>query len=340
MKAYTFSDVLIIPKYSDVESRRDVDISSNLGTSKNPIELLTPVISANMKSITESDMAVEMRKNGGLGILHRFNTINEAIKDFTIVKDAGFSCGVSLGVNAISGDHDRFDELYKAGARIFCIDVAHGNSRLVKEMTKWIKNQNYSDVYLIVGNIATFDGAYDLVDWGANCVKVGIGPGSVCETRYRTGVGVPQLYALQQIKEGLTKQGKSDIKIISDGGITCVGDICKAMKYSDSVMVGSFISGTTETPGKVFKDENGQYYKVYAGSSSGEHKSSNGAPTDFIEGIAKKVPFRGHVKYIIQEILDGMRSSFSYVGALSLKEFQEKCEFIEITSGGKVESKI
>jgi IMP dehydrogenase len=328
-----YSSVFIIPKYSDIDSRAgsDVDISTKLGPIPYYPEysgdqgFTLPVISANMKTITGPDMAVAMRRSGGLGILHRFNTVDIAVNEFLAVKNAGYCCGVSLGVG--DDDADRCKELYDAGARIFCIDVAHGHHRHVKDMLQYIRAQNYPKIYLIAGNVATFDGAYDLSEWGADCVKVGIGPGSACETRLRTGVGIPQLYALQQIKEGLTKQGKTTTKIIADGGITCVGDVCKAMKYADAVMIGGFISGTTETPGKVFKDENGQYYKVYSGSASGESKESNGTTTDFIEGITKKSPFIGHVKYILKEINDGMRSSFSYVGARNLKEFQEKCEF-------------
>jgi len=328
-----YSNVFIIPKYSDIDSRggSDVDISTNLGPIPSWPEyigdpgFILPVISANMKTITGPDMAIAMRRSGGIGILHRFNTVDVAVEDFLAVKNAGYCCGVSLGVGDDAAD--RCKELYNSGARMFCIDVAHGHHRHVKDMLQYIRAQNYHGIYLIAGNVATSDGAYDLVEWGADCVKVGIAGGSVCHTNNNTGVGMPQLYALQKIKECLIKQGKTNIKLIADGGVTCGGDICKAMKYADAVMIGGFISGTTETPGKVFRDENGQYYKIYSGSASGENKESNGASTDFIEGITKKVPFKGHVKYILKEIADGLRSSFSYVGARTLKEFQEKCEF-------------
>jgi IMP dehydrogenase len=332
MKCLTFSDVLISPQYSDIKSRKEVDLTSDFGA----FNISLPICSANMKSITGVEMAKAMSLDGGLGILHRFNDIPTAVSEFkeSLGLANNKNIGVSIGVQ--NSDKERFSALYENGARIFTIDVAHGHSILVKEMIQWIKSQNLKDVYIIAGNIATGEGAIALSDWGANAVKVGIGPGAACTTRKNTGVGVPQLFALKNVRDAIG----SKFPIIADGGITTVGCIAKALKYSNAVMLGSFISGTTETPGKVFRDERDQYYKVYSGSASGENKDGNGQPTDFIEGISTKVPFRGHVKYILKEIRDGLRSAFSYVGARTLEEFQENCYFIEISSGGKAESKL
>jgi len=330
MKAYTFSDVLIKPKYSEIISRSDVSLAVSF--EKYGISLKLPVISANMKTITGPNMAITMARHGGLGILHRFNTIEEAVKDFNEVQIVnGFLAGVSVGVK--DTDRIRFRSLYNAGARIFCIDVAHGHHILVKNMIKWIKQQA-TDVLLIAGNIATAEGFEDLSVWGADIIKCGIGPSPVCATRSRTGVGVPQLYALEKIAEQRNHQ-KIPSKIISDGGIACVGDIAKALKFADMVMVGSFIAGTSETPGNVFKNDAGQFYKVYGGSASAENKGEN----KFVEGVMKTVQFKGKVKYILQEIDEGLRSAFSYVGAENLNEYQQKCEFEFITSGGSKESK-
>lgn len=333
MNAYTFSDVLIAPKYSEVISRSEVDISVDL----HQLKLKIPVISANMKTITGYKMAVAIIQNGGLGALHRFNSIDNAISEFSLaanenrVRGINLPC-VSIGVH--DTDKDRFGRLYKAGARTFFIDVAHGHHILVKNMLWWIKSNILKDITLIAGNIGTGDGAYDLVDWGADVVKVGIGPGSVCQTRQRTGVGVPQLYALEDVYNTRKNQGKI-FGIIADGGITTVGDIAKALKYADAVMIGSMIAGTSETPGDVFRDPNGEFYKVYGGSASGENKGEN----KFVEGMTKTIRFKGKVKYILREIEDGIRSAFSYVGATNMKEYKEKCEFMFITDGAGRESK-
>lgn len=345
-EAYTFSDVLIKPKHSKIRSRRIVDLSSHLGS----IKLSLPIISSNMKTITGPEMAREMNMYGGLGILHRFNSINQAVKDYKETIKRPFPpwdiiVGVSIGVQ--KEDRRRFKALYKAGARIFCIDIAHGDCILMKEMLWWIRSQkiDHKNLILIAGNIATFNSFLNLASWGANIVKVGIGGGSVCETRKNTGVGVPQLFSLQEVFSArliweLRYPQAKRIGIISDGGITSVGDISKALKYSDAVMVGGFIAGTTECPGKVFKNKEGQYYKVYMGSASGENKHSSNQETDFIEGIATEVLFRGHVKYVLKEIKDGLQSACSYVGVKNLEEFKDKCEFTHISSGSKSESKI
>jgi len=357
MPALTFSDVLIIPKYSEVESRKDVDISVSINKC---FTLNFPIIAANMKSICGPKMAAEMAVNGGLGILHRFMPIENAIRDYieavglisqqvssTIYSD---KVGVSIGVQ--EDDKKRFDALYEAGARIFCVDVAHGHSKKTRDMLQWINGRDYENpqygkdrnrcrhnLTVIAGNVATKEGAYDLADWGADVVKVGIGPGSACSTRRATGCGVPQLHAIKEAREEFEAQGIKK-NIISDGGITTVGDICKALKYSDLVMLGGFLGGTSETPGNVFRDENQNFYKVFQGSASGENKNESGYAAEYIEGISKKVPFRGHVKHILREIEQGIKSSCSYVGAFNLAQFKEKCTFVEISGGGKVESKI
>jgi IMP dehydrogenase len=341
MKAFTFSDVLIKPKYSEIESRKEVDISSNFG----PFKLDLPIISSPMKTITGTKMAIEMRNNGGLGILHRFCSIDRAVSDFKEVKNTtglyegiGFMncCGVSIGVQ--EEDKERFDKLYEEGARIFCIDIANGFCKKMKEQVEWIKKRN-SDAYIIAGNIATPEGARFLTGLGINALRCGIGPGRACMTRRNTGIGVPALYSLMTIYEEI-ENIKPRPKIIHDGGIKYVGDLCKALKYADAILVGSFVSGASETPGEVFKDENGLYYKVYMGSASGESKTENGKANEYVEGIAIKVPFRGHLKHILRDAGQNIRSSFSYVNARSLEEFHKNCEFIEITSGGKEESKI
>lgn len=338
---YTFADVLIEPKKSEIKTRNSVDLSTTIGNHR----LRLPVVSANMKNVTGEKMAIEISKMGGLGILHRFCTIEENVQLFNKVQDKIQNyelqnlCGVSIGVK--EEDKYRFEKLYESGARIFCIDVAHGHHINVEQQLKFINDmfinssKERTNVTVIAGNIATKEAYLHMIEWGADAAKVGIGPSPVCRTRYNTGVGVPQLYALNNIYEA-SEHVTNPISIVADGGIGHVGDFAKAMKFADAVMLGSMISGTSETPGEVFRNENGEFYKVYGGSASGENKGEN----KFVEGIIKTVKFKGHVKYIIKEIEEGLKSSYSYVGASNNQQFKQKCKFIYLTGGSRQESKI
>jgi IMP dehydrogenase len=335
----TYSDVLFVPQYSEIESRSEIDTSTELGG----IRFNLPVISANMKDITGYKMALELSKHGGLGILHRFNSIEDAIEELMLFQKAyeahnkseSFSNRVGVSVGVQEEDKKRFHALKDAGAKMFCIDVAHGHHVKVRRMIEFIRGKfDSNEVKIIAGNIATPSAAKDLEKWGADAVKVGIGPGAACQTRKNTGVGVPQLAALSEIRNA------TDIHIVADGGITSTGDIAKAMKFADSVMVGSFISGTSETPGDVFRNMQGEFYKVYGGSASGERKTGHGKENKFVEGSVKTVPFRGHVKYIFKEIKENLQSSMSYSGCRNIKEFHESALLKKISGGAKVESKI
>lgn len=351
MSGITFNDVLFEPQYSEVPSRSKIDVSSQLG----PLKLKLPVISANMKDITGPEMVKAMHVDGGLGILHRFDN-DSGMSNFKqsceLLDPSGkkniFSyIGVSVGVQ--ESDKQRFIDLLEAGAKTFCIDIAHGHHKKMKDMLHFMNKSingvyltqsnkvvNREDVLIIAGNVATDIGAQDLFSWGANVVKVGIGPGSCCQTRNNTGVGVPQLHALKEIREACGK----DALIISDGGLKTSGDVAKALKYANAVMVASMISGTTETPGHVYENEKGQFYKVLGGSASGERKVQNGGKKTFVEGMVKEVPFRGKVKFILRNIHQCLQSSFSYSGAFNLKEFQEKAVLKPISGGTKSESKL
>ena len=347
MSAITFNDVLFEPQYSEINSRSDVDVSTNLGV----LRLTLPVISSNMKDITGPEMVKAMYENGGFGILHRFE--GDYVQDFresiSLLVDPNsptnqniyWNVGVSVGVQ--EQDKDRFLDLLNEGAKVFCIDVAHGHHVKVRNMLEFINNSldhyatshDRSEFVIIAGNVATAQGAKDLFKWGATAIKCGIGGGSVCQTRNNTGVGVPQLQALMDIRAACPYG-----KIISDGGIKTTGDIAKALKYADAVMVASMIAGTTETPGHVYENPNGEFYKVFGGSASGERKVENGGKKAFVEGMVKTVPFRGKVKFILRNIRQSLQSSFSYAGANNLLEFQRKAVLKTISGGGKSESKM
>jgi len=329
----TFNDVLIEPQYSEIISRKDINIETKLFSN---LIFKLPICGSNMKNITESKMAIELNKNGAFGILHRFMSIEKNIKEFNDSVKIAPNTAVSIGTK--DDEKERFYELYKNGARIFVIDIAHGDSLNMKKMISYIKEYD-KNIIIIAGNIATGSAAINLYSWGANILKIGIGGGSVCETRQNTGIGVPQLYALQTI-DMILKKEKINIPRISDGGIKCVGDICKALKYSEMVMLGNMLSGYTETPGKFYQRWNNdnqemEWYTVYGGSASGENKGHD----SFSEGRIKTVALKGKVKYQLRKIADGIKSSFSYVGAKNLKEFQNKAILKEISVGGIKESK-
>ena len=344
MTALTYSDVLIKPQYSEIESRSNVDVSTTIG---NGVELQLPVITANMKTVTGYKMARCAAGHGSLGMMHRFCSIEQAKEDFLnalcINPENGEAIfepnqvGVSIGIK--EEDKRRFEELYEAGARIFCIDIAHGHHVHMKNMLHWINNEVFrwdrserGQLTLVAGNIATGDAYYDLTNWGADVVKVGIGPGSVCQTRKRTGCGVPQLHALKDVQEQRMGQEKRP-SVIADGGIAHVGDIAKSLKYADAVMMGSYFAGTSESPGHAYRGDDGTWYKVYQGSASAENKGKN----EFVEGITTTKQFQGEAKYLFREILAGLQSSFSYVGANNLEEFKNKCEFVQVTGSGSRE---
>jgi len=339
MTEITFSDILLRPRYSEVKSRSNVDLSVNLGR----LKLDLPVISSNMKHVTGVRMAASMYKNGGLGIQHRFKLIEESVADYkeTIGLNGNGnynSCAVSIGVS--NNEKIRFNALYKAGARIFCIDIAHGHHIFMRDMLFWIKNEYpETDLTLIAGNVATASGAMALHRWGADIIKVGIGPGEGCATRRNTGVGVPQFSALQEIRETSLKEG-IELKIIADGGIKYIGDFSKALIFADAVMVGYFIAGTSETPGNVYRDQNNMLYKMYGGSASGENKTGNGNKQQYVEGIMQTIPFKGHVKYILNEVKEGIQSAFSYSGVNTIEEYHQNVDWKLISSGSQKESKI
>jgi len=337
MKARTFSDVSIIPKYSNLQTRGDADLTTRLGK----YEFSLPIISANMPAVTETDMAEAMSINGALGILHRFNEIKENVDKYKDLNLLVPHCNIGVSIGVGEESKKRFDQLYTLGARIFCVDVAHGHHEKVKQMLHWINRSvlqwdrsERGNVVIIAGNIATGVALDDLAEWGADVVKVGIGPGSACTTRLDTGVGVPQLYAIESVVER-NDMLKSPVQIIADGGCKCVGDIAKALAAgADAVMLGSMLAGTDESPGE-YINVNGEKMKVYYGSASFKNKQIK----KHIEGRDFLVKKKGSVESILNKIEDGLKSSFSYVGASSLKEFQDNTEFLEITEGGKRESK-
>lgn len=325
-----FKDVYLIPRYSEIETRSQVDIGITLPKNifGEPWKIEVPVISSNMDTVTGGYMAKAMYDAGGLGALHRFMTIEENIKQYELVRGhrVPSDCFVSVGVNRDS--KERTQELYKAGARYFVIDIAHGHSKMMKDMITWIKSE-FSDVFLMAGNVATGQGAYDLASWGSDAVKVGIGPGAVCLTKNVTGVTVPQLGAIDDCANWFRyherKSGFKKPLLIADGGVREYGDVAKAIGAgADMVMIGGLFAGTDEAPGELI---NGK--KVYRGMASRDAmrviRVGESMPTP--EGTSVLIDTKGPVKNIVQDIAGGLRSAFSYSNARTMREFQKQAKF-------------
>lgn len=328
-RALTYSDVLITPNKSDMRSRKDPDLSTRL--TKN-IRLSKPFISANMDTITEYDMAKSMDEFGGLGILHRFMSIEDQKLQVEKLKASGVkNIAASIGVN--QDYQERAAALINAGVNIMTIDIAHGHSVAMIDTIKWLRD-TYSDLEIIAGNIATPEGTMDLIEAGADAIKVGIGPGSMCTTRIITGCGVPQLTAVALCAEVAAEK---NIPIIADGGIKSSGDCVKAIAAgAETIMLGSVLSGTIETPGEI---RNGK--KLYRGMASKSAQTSwrGGVPEGMAaEGESVYVSIKGHVSDVIQEMAGGLRSGMTYINANSIAEIREKALFMEMSPMGYGES--
>ncbi|MCB0378964.1 MAG: guanosine monophosphate reductase [Bdellovibrionales bacterium] len=328
-KGYTYDDVLIVPARSEMRSRRDPDLTSSLTKTR---KLKLPFISANMDTITEAPMAIAMDQQGGFGIIHRFMSIQDQVNQVQMVKDSGaVTIGASIGVNDDS--KDRAQALVTAGANVLTVDIAHGHSVQMFETLAWLKD-HFSNIEVIAGNVATPEGTMDLIEAGADAIKVGIGPGSMCTTRIITGCGVPQLTAVAMCAEVATSK---KVPIIADGGIKTSGDIVKAFAAGAStVMLGSILAGTIETPGLI---QHGQ--KQYRGMASRAAQDSwrGGVPLGMApEGEATKVFVKGHLSDVVGELAGGLRSGMTYINANELSEIAKKARFMEMTAMGYRES--
>ena len=463
--ALTYDDVLLVPQYSIVDSRRMLSTQTKL-TKK--ISLQIPIVSANMDVVTESEMAIAMAREGGIGIIHRFLSIDEQARQIHRVKKAESfivespikmttahtvgdikklvdetgsggilivdADGKLVGIvttrdllfendenkpvselmqkNVITGTpeislkdaekllHDhrieklplvdkdgrvtglvtlkdimkitqypkatkdsrgrlivgaavgvrdkemrRVEAALAAGADCIVVDIAHGDSNLEIDMIKNIR-KHFPDAQIIGGNVATADGTKSLIDAGSDCVKVGVGPGSICITRVVAGSGIPQLTAVIECAKAAESAG---IPIIADGGIRQPGDVAKAIAAgAQSVMIGSMLAGTDESPGMIMT-RRGHRYKASRGMASREatidrnRKEGNDLTQEEIEeyvaeGVEAAVPYRGKVREVLTQLIGGLQSGMSYSGAHNLEEFTQKAIFVRMTGAGLRES--
>lgn len=341
----TYDDIQLVPRYSEVVSRRDINLNT-LITKR--YGLLIPIIAAPMDTVCEYEMANHLMLLGGAGCIHRFMSIDEQKKQirklYVSIYGEGFGgnyedWGIQddnwhseikavpiIAAVGATGDYlERANELIGAGANIILIDVAHGHHANVREAIKNIKAIS-SNIDVIAGNIATAEAAQDLCEWGADGLRVGIGGGSLCTTRVKTGFGVPNVTCLQDIVN------VSKVPVIADGGIRTSGDISKALAIGAStVMLGSLIAGTEQSPGSII-NKSGALYKRYRGAASLETKVAHGQEARNVEGESTVIPYKGGIKYIVNDLMDGVRSALSYGGASNLREY--KPEIIRVTNSG------
>lgn len=319
VEGLTFDDVLLVPQFSELTSRSQADISTQIGG----LNLKVPIISANMDTVTGFEMAVAMGLAGGAGVLHRYKTPDEIIDWLKMLRGSGFPAIPSIGVQDI--DH-RSAVIYREYTDAICIDIAHGDSRQMLEMVKFCDGEGYNTI--IAGNIVTKKAAEMLYQAGANVLKVGVGPGSVCTTRIVTGHGYPQLSAIENVANSA-----HDAYIIADGGIRNSGDIVKALAMgADAVMIGGLFAGCNETP-----FINGGVYRGMA-SAEAQIDFKGKVSNNTAEGVSMKALAKGSVNNVLDGLVGGIRSGLSYSGAKNIPQLQTVAQFVRITSNGLTES--
>lgn len=332
----SYDDVLLVPQHSTINSRQDVDLTTKITPR---VTLKIPLISVNMTDVTGVKMAVALGRLGGIGFLPRFNRIEEEAQMVKEVKKENLKVGAAVGIK--DGELERAKALVETGADIITIDVAHGAMQKAIETTKILKRLYGKRVDIVSGVIATYEGACELFKAGADAVRVGIGPGTICTTRIVTGVGVPQITALLETARAARKFKKT---ILCDGGTKNSGDVTKGLAAGASaVIIGSQFAGCDESEGKIIIKD-GKKYKTYNASTSKTEKerhttkiSTNPSYLKYIEGIESIVPYSGPLEKTISYIESGLRAGFSYCGAKNIEELWKKAKFIQVTSQGQKE---
>ena len=341
-EALTFDDVTLVPKYSKILPS-EVDTSIKL---TNNLKLKIPLISSAMDTVTESKMAIAVAEAGGIGVIHRNLEIKKQIEEIRKVKKQKLLVGAAVGAGP--KELKRAKEILDEGVNLIVVDTAHGHTKKVSEIIKYIKRIKDKKIALCAGNIATPEAAKFLLKLGVDIIKVGIGPGSICTTRLVAGIGVPQLSAILSVRKGIKNK---NIKIIADGGVKYSGDLAKAFAAgADAVMIGSLFAGTDEAPGKIIQI-NGKLFKSFRGMGSVGAMNKGSADRYFqkkqkdrskyvpegVEGFSK---YKGEVKNIIYKLIGGLRSSMGYLGSKQIKYLRNKPQFVKITKAGFYESMV
>ena len=341
-EALTFDDVTLAPKYSEIlpsEVNTEITLTKSL-------KLKIPLLSSAMDTVTESKMAIAIAKAGGIGVIHRNLDIKKQILEIKKVKKQKLLVGAAVGAGP--NEFVRAKEILKEGVNLIVVDTAHGHTKKVAEIIKYIKKLKNSKIALCAGNIATPEAAKFLIKLGVDIIKVGIGPGSICTTRLVAGIGVPQLSAILSVRNGFKNK---NVKIISDGGIKYSGDLAKAFAAgADAVMIGSLFAGTDEAPGKLIKI-NSKLFKSFRGMGSVGAMNKGSADRYFqtkqkdnskyvpegVEGFAK---YKGDVGNIIYKLIGGLKSSMGYLGSKHITKLRNKPNFVKIAKAGFYESMV
>ncbi|HRI85656.1 MAG TPA: guanosine monophosphate reductase [Ignavibacteria bacterium] len=331
--SFTYDDISLLPdQISEIEHRAECDTSVDfLG-----LRLSLPIIGSPMNTVVGGKMAKALSELGCLGVVHRFNSIDEQIREFSDngMSDSPFKCP-AVGINK-SSDLDRLKRLADYGVKIVCIDIANGGSKMIEEFISAAGNiiKEYQ-IKIIAGNVASYETTEFLIKIGVDAVRVGIGNGAMCSTSVKSGIGIGQVDAILRSLEAKNDLD-SDVKIIADGGISTPGAMCKAIALGcDAVMFGRVLAGTEESPGEVLKYNN-QRWKKYCGSASFAVKQEK---KNYIEGEESLVPYKGAVAKIITEYREGLQSSMSYLNSRNIKEYQSKATFVKLTSNSFNERK-
>lgn len=314
-----FADIHLIPRViSEIESRDDIKIEIKFN---NNLTITAPFIASPMKDVCDSNIAIKMRELGGLGILHRFSSIEDNVTEYKKVTEANADCGCSIGVN---GDHlDRFKALYDAGCRIVCVDTANGASTRVERTINSVAKYA-SDVDLIVGNVASKE-CYSWLEQFPNvrAIRVCIANGAACSTKNATGVYHGTASCISECAAA-----KKRTLLIADGGLKEPSDACKAIALgADMTMMGSLIAKTIDSPAELIKRD-GKFYKIYHGSASFEIQKEYRDKPKYIEGVTRLLEYDNEsLEALIDRFHDGLRSSMSYFNSKTLKEYRYHVSF-------------
>lgn len=322
----TYDDISLLPdKISDIEHRAECDTSVEfLG-----LTLDIPIIASPMNTVCGGRMTRALADMNTLGIVHRFNSIDEQVFEFrnNDLDNTPFK-GAAIGINS-EMDTLRLRKLADAGVKIFCIDVANGGSKMLERFLNSIQSFiDEFDLKIIAGNVASYETTKFLIELEVDAIRVGIGNGAMCSTSIKSGIGIGQVDAILRALSA-KKDLNSNVKIIADGGINTPGAMCKAIALGcDAVMFGRILAGSEQAPGEVLKYNN-MLFKKYCGSASFAVKQEK---KNYIEGEESLVPYRGDVKKIIQEYKEGLQSSMSYINSRTLDEYKNNATFVRLTS--------
>lgn len=350
--ALTFDDVLLVPQYSEITPDM-ADVSTKL---TNTFKMNVPFLSAAMDTVSEHKLVTALALAGGLGIIHKNMSIADQAKEVEMVKNYEFDnekykrvlidkkgrlcVGAAIGV--IADMMDRVHALMDAGVDVFVLDSAHGDSKNIINAIKNLRLE-YPSMELIAGNVATYEGALDLMKAGASAVKVGMGPGSICTTRIIAGIGVPQLQAVMDCARASKEM---NVPIIADGGIKYSGDVVKALAAgANTVMLGGLFATCEEAPGDIY-ESNGKKYRTYRGMGSIEAMAKGSTDRYFqtghkkfvAEGVQGIVEVKTTVEELVFQLIGGLKAGMGYCGSKDIPTLQEKGTFIKITNNALLES--